>query len=557
MNHHTQAHAHVTATLAAAAWRENLTGLRDRAAIQNNTIHTTTHAGNRLTFTATLEAFNQITPYGPVTHNGQPITDPTVLLTLLAPHADPIELTDAVEGLTLAFQRHEHIVADHRRAARRLGAATSIQLAQHLQQNTNDHLICRHFEPLAVTGHHLHPGARTRLGWNHHDRLAYDLEANGTTDILFLALDRRQAVSTTDGHGRDIDAVMATWFPPLTEHLSPDRILIPTHPWQHRHATAGTLRPLTETGHLTDVPQLRLPAEPTASIRTLVTRTGHYLKCSLDIHITSTRRGISPATAANGPVLSRTIIDLIGRDATLAPHITVLPEIAAVSLPHHHPASRDLTCILRAPLTDHLQPGELAVPATALCARSPISGRHLISELALQHPHQPAHFLEIYATKLLDTTIRLATEYGIGMEAHLQNCIPTFIDATLHRVILRDLGGARIHLPTLHRAGYKPPLHPASVTTTDDITEAHTKVAYTVLQNHLAAIVTAMEADDLLHHATAWKIITDIVADIAIPDATRNFYTAPTLPHKALLHMRLMGDGDHHVPVDNPLHQSS
>ena len=554
MNHHHIAANHITASVAAAAWRENLTGIRDRATITDHTITTTTPTGQPLRFTATFDAFHQITPYGPITLADHPVTDPAPLLRSLDPTADTTEITDAIAGLTLALQRHDHIRTQHRNAATHAKASTSIDLARHLQRNNPHHLICRHLEPLAVTGHHLHPAARTRLGWNHQDRLAHDLESEGTTQIRFVSADRRDVVTTDDESGNTIDRLIADWFHPLTQHLHPDRVLIPLHPWQHRHITTGPLHHLRDTGTIHDIPDLALPADPTASIRTLVTDTGHYLKCSLDIHITSTRRGISPATAANGPVLSRTITDLISHDPALSPRITVLPETAAVSFPAGHPAARDLTCILREPLATRLCPEELAIPATAMCARSPISGRHLVSELADAHPQ---HFLTAYATLLLETTITLATRYGIGMEAHLQNCVPTFIGATPHRIILRDLGGARIHLPTLHHHGFRPKLHPDSVVTVDDIGTTHTKVAYTVLQNHLAAIVSAMKDDDLVEPDTAWNIIADIVDDLDIPTRTRDFYTAPTLPLKALLHMRLTGAGDYHVPVDNPLHRSS
>jgi hypothetical protein len=31
-------------------------------------------------------------------------------------------------------------------------------------------------------------------------------------------------------------------------------------------------------------------------------------------------------------------------------------------------------------------------------------------------------------------------------------------------------------------------------------------------------------------------------------------FTAPTVPHKALVRMRLAGAGDEYLPVENPLH---
>jgi len=544
-----QAGHHITQAVLAAAWREDLTGIRTRATTTGDTTTTTTGDGHRLGFNAHRHAFHQIHPYGPITGDGHPITDPGDLLRLLDPSADPTELHDAVTGLSLALHRHHDIRDQHRRNANRYGATTSIDLAHRLR-HTPDYAPCRHFEPLAVEGHHLHPGARTRLGWTHHDRLAHDLESSHTTRLRFLAVDRDLLITT----GQPIDNQIAQWFPDLAAHLTDDHVIVPMHPWQYRHATATSLRPLLRQGRLHPIDDLELPAEPTSSIRTLVTTGGHYLKCSLDIHITSTRRGISPATAANGPVLSTMLTDIIDNDPRLA-RIAVLAETAAVSLPHEHPAARDLTCILRQPLHSVCGPDELAIPATALTAHSPVSGRRIITELIDAADLPAPQFLHRYAHLLLDSTLHLAGAYGIGMEAHLQNCIPTFQRARPHRLILRDLGGARIHLPRLHATGHAPTLHPASVTTTTDIDRTRSKVAYTVLQNHLAAIVAALTADGAITADTAWRLITDIIADLDIPDTDRDFYTAPTLPLKALLHMRLTDGPDHHVMVDNPLHQ--
>ncbi|GAA4895073.1 siderophore synthetase component [Stackebrandtia albiflava] len=546
MNHHAAAH-HLVHAVLAAAWREDLAHIRTRAHRHGDT-HTTPTGTGTLRFHAHTHAFAQITPHGTVHHDDHPVTDPATLLRLLEPGADITELTDAVEGLALALTRHRHITDHHRALARTHHAHDSVTLAHRLATGPR-YQPCRHFEPLAVTGHHLHPGARTRLGWTHTDRLNHDLESHHTTRLPVISASR-ELVTTT---GQPLDHLLTTLHPPLRAHLHPDRVLIPLHPWQHRHVVTTRHHDLYRRGLIHDLPDIHIPAEPTASIRTLVLPDGHYLKTSLDIHITSTRRGISPATAANGPALSHTLHTITTTDPHLRERLTVLPEPAAVSAHHTHPAARDLTCILRGPLHHHTRPGELAVPATALPATSPHTGTTIATELAAHHPGTPQDFLTRYATILLGTTLHLAAHYGIGLEAHLQNCIPVFRHATPVRVILRDLGGARIHTPRLTAAGHTPRLHPHSVTTTDDITVTHTKVAYTVIQNHLAALVNALHHDGTLHATDAWKTIGEIIADTDIPTTDRDFYTTPTLPLKALLHMRLHNGPDHHVPVPNPL----
>lgn len=551
--------ARVTAALLAAAWRENLHGLRQRAHIQPATQHThitvtiDTPSGPLRT-TAHPGTYDQLTPTGPIHLHHDPITDPTRLLAILAPGHHPqlaAELTDAATGLATAIPRHHRHTTDLATTATTLGAHSLIALAQHKATTEPEFTPCRFFEPLAVDGHHLHPCARTRLGWNHTDRINYDLETTRPITMRFVAAHRTAVDTALDTHGHDLGRLLEHLHPPLREHHHPDRTIIALHPWQHRHLHTGPARDLYHDGTLTDLPTT-LPAHPTASIRTLVTDDGHYLKCSLSIHITSTSRGISPATVHNGPVLTRLLRRLIADDDYLAPRLTFLAEPAGTALPHGHPAARDLSCLLRTPLTDVTTTTELPVPATALPATSPVTGTSIATELQTASGLTAPDFLHRYTLTLAGPVLRLAAEYGIGTEAHLQNCVPTFINGTPHRIVLRDLGGCRINLHKLHHTGHRPDLHPASVITADTAT-VNAKVAYTVFQNHLSAIVDALATDGTLTPDTGWQAITEAVANLRLPQHDRDFHTAATVPHKALLSMRLDPGHDIHVPVTNPL----
>lgn len=562
--HH--ASTHVVAVVLAAAWRENLANIRTHAHTKN---HTTTiqlpHA--TISFTATHHAFNHITPRGPITTNNTPITTPETLLHLLTQNPPPHllhELNDAITGLSTALDHHNTNNATLNQQAHKHHAPTTIDLATALTTHTTNFLPCRFYEPLAVHGHHLHPLARTRLGWTTHDRNRYDLETSQTFPIRFVAAKRETVDLSTDTAKSAIDTQLAQHHPQLSEHLDPDHVLIPIHPWQYHNVIKTRHTAAFDSGALTDLPHLQIAATPTASIRTLLANSGIYLKCSLDIHITSTRRGISPATAKNGPELSTVLTKIINNDTTLKERITILKEHASVSLPADSPHPRDLTCILRQPLSTVLRPDEHGIPATALPARSPISGHSILTELIDRLAHHTTQnrqaaaktFLHRYSDLLATSTMHLAGHYGIAAEAHLQNSIPTFDHTGMpQRIIIRDFGGARIHLPRLHAAQHHPPLHPHTVTTTHDINTMRDKIAYTVFQNHLAALINNLSLHGLIESNEAWDIVTDIVTTADIPIEDTNYYTAPTAAHKALLTMRLRETGDHHISVTNPMHK--
>jgi siderophore synthetase component len=385
-------------------------------------------------------------------------------------------------------------------------------------------------ERLAIDGHNLHPCGRTRIGWDVDDVLAHDLEA-GATRVGFVALRR-------DAHiGDDVAASLGGDVPAAP----PGYVAQPVHAWQ-RDAVLARRYP----GVL--ILDGTIPAVPTAALRTLLLPGGRYLKLSLDIQVTSSRRSISVASTRNGPALSTLLRHLLAGEE----RVVLLAETAGAALD----GSRDASAILRDSLAGHLGPAERVVPGSAL----PLVAGHLLRE----YGGSPLAFLTDYARLVLPPLLRLATRHGIALEAHLQNCLPTFTAGRPHRLVLRDLAGMRLHRPRLATAGHDLALWPGSVIGTDDLDTMRAKLGYTAFQAHLGELVIALTAFGL-DEAAAWRAVREVVDDTydalradpaTAPAAAADHaaFTAPRVPHKALVRMRLTGDGDVYLPVRNPLH---
>ncbi|BEL04890.1 hypothetical protein Q0Z83_030810 [Actinoplanes sichuanensis] len=432
--------------------------------------------------------------------------------------ADPVDL---LTGIT-----HGTFAAEIRNAVLNLAIALA-RAGDNLPTGDDPDTTAVRLERLAVAGHNLHPCGRTRLGWDTGDVLTHDLEA-GHTRIHFLAV--RDDTHLGDDLGTMLD----------TGHHLPGYRIQPVHPWQldtvrTRYAdrfTDGTLQHVD--GHL--------DAIPTAALRTLLLPDGRYLKLSLDIQVTSTRRSISVASTRNGPALSTLLQRLITDDD----RILLMTEPAAAAVPIG--TGRDLSAITRTGLTGRLQPDETAIPGGAL----PL----LIGDLVDQTGGNPATWLTDYTRLLLPPLLRLLG-HGIALEAHLQNCLPTFINGHPHRLALRDLAGLRIHPERLHTAGHTIDLWPGSVITATDTETLRAKLAYTALQAHLGELVIRLTHSHHLDEKHAWRLIRTVLDDTLHHGLTRDdhtWLTAATVPHKALVRMRLAGTGDIHIPVDNPLH---
>jgi D-ornithine---citrate ligase len=529
--------------------------------------------GPDLGMTLERHGFNRAEPVGPID------ADPALLLDrVVGPLAAPavrVELADACVNLALALARRSRVEPELLARARAEGSVDVVELTAGL--DPDERTVA--FERLATEGHNLHPCGRTRLGWRVADVLAHDLEAP-VTSVGFLAV--RRELHVGDEVAADLLATAELGDALRTAGTDPGRYAVtPVHPWQRRHVLHGRYAELAADRALVPL-DVELPALVTAALRTLLVPSNgpnrashHFVKLSLDIQVTSTRRTISVASTRNGPALSRVLPDLIDDDRLL---LLTEPAGSAVVVPGAPPRERDLAAIVRSGLSGRLQPGEVAIPGGALPARDPLTGATVLAGLVDQFARaqglaDPAAaagaFVTEYARLLLPPVLRLATRHGIGLEAHLQNCIPTFVNGRPHRLAVRDLAGLRVHTPRLAQSLPAPPLlWPGSVTVTEDVDVMRAKVGYTVLQAHLGEVILQLTRSHGLSEAAAWATVRSIVDDVyselaAVPEWARQarddhaFLTAPQVPHKALLRMRLHAaagrSGDEYTPVANPL----
>jgi D-ornithine---citrate ligase len=496
--------------LLGAAWRERLGDARDLLAAQ-----ALRHYG-----------FDRVELPGPVT------THPAGLLDALGVRAPGLaaELADAVVNMALAYAR---------RPAWDPGLWT---------EPDPDVAVLR-FERLATEGHQLHPCGRTRLGWRVADLLAHDQESPATS-VGFVAVRRDLHV------GDDVGALLRQGYPGLPAAPSGYR-LQPVHAWQLTSVVPERYGDLLATGALRIVPGARLSAAPTTALRTVLLEpdasgTRRYLKLSLGIQVTSTRRSISVASTRNGPAISALLDRLLAGE----PRVLTLPEVAGAAVVTPDGRSRDLSAIVRGGLAGRLEPGETALPAAALTARAGTGT--VLDELLRRHPGGPLRFLADYANLLLPPLLRLARA-GVGLEAHLQNSLPTFRGGVPHRIAFRDFAGLRLHLPRLARRPARWPgdaLWPGSVVGTADVDVMRAKLGYTALQAHLGELVRHLADHHGIEPRAGWQEVRRVLDRSAADPADHAFLSAPLVPHKALVRMRLAGTGDLYVPVHNPLHAS-
>ena len=114
--------------------------------------------------------------------------------------------------------------------------------------------------------------------------------------------------------------------------------------------------------------------------------------------MTNAVRTVSPQAAANGPMLTRVLAELQGREDGFGGRFAALREDVGISYEPTDPAldpgdreqqRRHLGAILREAPEDHAGPGEIALPAAALTVASPIGGAPVVVELIDRYAVEP------------------------------------------------------------------------------------------------------------------------------------------------------------------------
>lgn len=358
-------------------------------------------------------------------------TDPALFLAEIAPwlNADPILLSRFAAELT----------------------ATQIKDAQTLHARGYQVLRDADYDTVEARltdSHPYHPSYKSRLGFTLSDNRVYAPEFAPTVTPLLLAVRRdcsRGAVSATldqpllgeaDGQ-RFSDELIRRGLRPE------DYLPLPVHPWQWDQVILPGYHPAMARGELLPIGSLMDHYLPQQSIRTLSNLSDPSrlsLKLAMNLVNTSTSRVLAPHTVQNAPIISDWLQALVERTDWPEPMArpVLLREVAGVSFSSKAPAHGQygaLACIWRESVHNHVQPGEAALPMTALM-HVDADGRPFVD------PWVKRYGSEAWLKRLIERAwlpvLHLLWEHGTALESHAQNMILLHEKGLPMRVALKD-----------------------------------------------------------------------------------------------------------------------
>lgn len=420
---------------------------------------------------------------------------------------------------------------------------------QHIKDNgaTND---LSYSESLVLEGHPTHPLTKTKLPLTTEEIRRYAPEFEKIIPLHIMLVSSSHIITTSMENDEQyiVNQVIPELKDKLQAFLKPldldinDYRAIFVHPWQYDHVIGERFKTWISDKILIPTP-FTVESKATLSFRTMeLLHHPFHIKLPVNVQATSAVRTISTVTTVDGPKLSYALQDMLN----IYPELKVAAEPFGEYVDVDPDLARQLACIVREkPVLT--QEGSTIVNAS-LVNRNPVDNDVVVdsyikwtyNELTSESIER---FIRQYTSTLVRPLIAYIQDYGIALEAHMQNTIVNLGPNYQMNFLVRDLGGSRIDLQTLK---YKLP--DVEITNesliADSIEAVIGKFQHAVVQNQLAELIHHFNQYDMVNEQALFKIVQQEI-ETAIDDnknhaeALHRVLFGQKISVKALLSMRM------------------
>ncbi|WP_044466817.1 IucA/IucC family protein [Staphylococcus caprae] len=463
------------------------------------------------------------------------------------------------------FNNRQSLIHQSMKFARLPESLNFISWLQHLQENgIADDLS--YSESLIVEGHPTHPLTKTKLPLTTNELKAYAPEFEKVIPLNIMLIEKNHIVTTSMENDAqyilnkvipEYRSQLSTFLEPLNLDIDDYRVMI-VHPWQYEHTIGEKYKQWIADKILIPTP-FTLESKATLSFRTMdLIHKPYHVKLPVNVQATSAVRTVSTVTTVDGPKLSYALQGLLDQ----YPGLQVAMEPFGAYADVEPDLARQLACIIRQkPVI--FENGTTVVTAS-LVNPNPIDHKAIVdsylewleNDVTIDHIK---YFIATYTQTLVKPLIAYIQDYGIALEAHMQNTIVNLGPNYQMKFLVHDLGGSRIDLTTLQQKIDNIEVTNESLLA-QSIEEVIAKFQHAVVQNQLA---------ELIHHFNQYedvveKELFDIVQeeieiaiddDKAHADILRKVLFGPTITVKALLSMRMENKVKKYLntELDNPI----
>lgn len=475
------------------------------------------------------------------------------------------ELLSSRDGFELTYQNFENRKKHIHSSLRFTRMPEIINFFAWLQHITaeSDMNDLSYSESLVLEGHPTHPLSKTKLPLTQEEMKKYAPEFEKVIPLKLMLIHNDKAVPTTmeDDEHFILDSVLPEYKYRLKAFLEPynlklkDYQVILVHPWQYDHVIVHKFKSWIKDQYLLPTP-FEIPSKATLSFRTMeLINKPFHIKLPVSVQATSAVRTVGPVTTIDGPRLSYELQSML----EIYPQLHVATEPYGIYADAEESLAKQLACIVRRkPI--FVRNGVTIVTAS-LVNKNPIDNKYIVDSYLEWvdngvNKNTVDKFIFNYAETLIKPLIAYIQDYGIALEAHMQNTVVNLGNDYQMAFIVRDLGGSRIDLNTMCNRLPNVEINNTSLIG-ESIETVIEKFQHAVIQNQIAELIHHFSQYEAIEEQALFNIVQRIV-DEAIDDdkchATelRKILFGETITVKALLRMRMEEKVKKYVTTELP-----
>lgn len=456
------------------------------------------------------------------------------------------------------LQRHDKYIND----SERLNFFTWLEKLK--KNNDIDDVL--YSESLIFEGHPTHPLTKTKLPLSMEEVRTYSPEFEKIINLKVMLIHNEYVnVTTILDHSQFIlNEVIPEYLDELhtfmndKERLLKDYKVILVHPWQYEHTIRNKFKEWLQNHILISTP-FHVPSKATSSFRTMsLINHPYHVKLPVNVQATSAVRTVSPETTIDGPKLSQAL----HRELNQYTQLDVVLEPYGLFAKTDSDDARQLACIIRE--KPFIKNDGILLVTGALVNKNVVDNEITVDSYLKWinddiNQHTIHQFMRNYTRQLVTPLLALIQDYGIALEAHMQNTLVHLGPKYQIQFIVRDLGGSRIDIKTLSQRLKHIEVENKSLLA-DSIEEVIMKFQHAVVQNQLAELIFHFKKYEFIKEEELFNIIQEEI-EVAIndtkphADTLRKVLFGPTITVKALLKMRMKKKVKKYlnISLDNPI----
>lgn len=422
-----------------------------------------------------------------------------------------------------------------------------------------DNWTMREMEQKLLYGHPFHPTPKSSEGFTTVDLYRYAPECQAEFPLHYWLVDKEWICEEWLDEKQNVESLL---FPEVVEQLKEaDSVrlerfrLLPLHPWQAQYlAGRAEIKRWLDEKKVIDLGQIGPIYFPTSSVRTVTSETATFsLKLPLHVRITHFIRENTPEQIRRSIDASRVLYHV--RQKWQTPGFDVLIELGYRSLLCSDSES-GLRSSLGVLFREHdLFQGKQPYVVASLLECAPGKTKPPIMQLIQTSGAAIEEWLDQYWQISLLPLLRLWSEKGISLEAHVQNSLLHVENGWPVHFYVRDMEGVSISRDRIAQPSVQPD---SPVLYREE--EAWSRWQYYILTNHFAHLISTIAFYGKISERDLWKrmqrqLETWAITHPSIGEYVKKLGKEKFLPAKANLISKFhdRGETPDYVSINNPL----